>query len=69
MQEQGLITLSEELRLPRIPGGCGRIATNSRQGGRDLVHDHNISVEHRERWEKTRGSGPHKLDTWRGMSC
>jgi hypothetical protein len=38
MREPGLITLSEELGLPRIPGGCGRIATNSRQGGRDLFN-------------------------------
>jgi hypothetical protein len=69
MREPGLITLSEELGLPRIPGGCGRIATNSRQGGRDLVYDHDISVEHHGRWEKTRGSGTHKSDTWHDMPC
>jgi hypothetical protein len=49
---------NEELGLPRIPGGCGRIATNSRIGREEFGSRPRRSVEHRRRWEKIRGSGP-----------
>jgi hypothetical protein len=49
----------KELGLPRIPGGCGRIATNSRIGREEFGSRPRRSVEHRRRWEKIRGSGPH----------